>query len=291
MKYHAPILAGFLLALGGGVLVASAQTYTPLAPLPGTTEVVGGKTVTLTSYLSGMIKLLVALGGALAVLMLVIAGTQYVAAGINPSAKSTAKEHMMNAFIGLTLVLTSYLILNSINPNLVKFNLLLPPVGKMSAITAGVTATPGVPNAVCPSPNDASAACCPQGVSCRACSGCSVVANVPNKGCGVGVCFLNTSLLSKIQNINGIGGWRVTESWPPTVNHISSCHQDGTCADLNNSGGATDPSTIKNYYDAFRAVGLNVLYESTNCGPYTAAGITNCKTYSTMTNHSSFHVQ
>jgi len=129
--------------------VALAQTYIPLAPLPIGEGGATPTTWTLTSYLSGMIKLLVALGGALAVLMLVIAGTQYVAAGINPSAKSTAKEHMMNAFIGLTLVLTSYLILNSINPKLVAFNLLLPPVG---GVVPKVKAPVVVPGGQVPAP-------------------------------------------------------------------------------------------------------------------------------------------
>lgn len=290
MKYYAPILAGLTLALGGGVLAASAQDYTPLAKLPigpGGSELA---TWTLSSYLTGAIKLLVAVAGAIAVLMLVIGGTQYVAAGINPSAKGDAKERILGAFIGLALVLTSYLILSSIDPRLVEFNLTLPPVGGMPTSPTAITATPTTPPAACPNPNDSSVACCPQGIACQACSGCSAVAGVSNKGCGAGVCFLNSSLLSKIQNISGVGGWRITESWPPTVTHLSRCHQNGTCADLNNSGGPTDPATIKKYYDAFRAAGLNVLYESTNCTPYRAAGVTNCKTYSTMTNSSSFHV-
>ncbi|MGB2580286.1 MAG: hypothetical protein WBC83_01160, partial [Minisyncoccia bacterium] len=212
--------------------------------------------------------------------------TQYVAAGIAPSAKQDAKERILNALIGLTLVLTSYLILNSINPGLVQFNFSLPPIG-----TSPMAPAPITPGGLCPSPNDTSAACCPTGIVCQACSGCSVVSGVQNKGCGAPVCFLNTSLLSKIQNISGVTGWRITESWPPTVAHISSCHQNGTCADLNNSGGPTDPATIKNYYDAFAAAGLSVLYESSNCAPYTAVGVTNCQSYPTMTNQSSFHVR
>ncbi|OHA84413.1 MAG: hypothetical protein A2937_01605 [Candidatus Yonathbacteria bacterium RIFCSPLOWO2_01_FULL_47_33b] len=144
------------IAIGFGVLtgflaftaVAFAQTYTPLAPLPigegGTTP----DTYTLSSYLVGAIKLLVAAGGAIAVLMLIIRGTQYVAAGINPSAKSDAKERIMGALIGLTLVLTSYLILNSIDPRLVEFNLTLPPVGQSPAAAA----TPVAPTPSAPAP-------------------------------------------------------------------------------------------------------------------------------------------
>ncbi len=124
-KNIAPVLAGLLIAIGAGVLTAYAveTSYAPLAPLP---IGVGGAVpseYTMSSYLSGMIKLLIALGAATAILFAIIGGTQYVAAGIAPSAKQDAKNRIMNAFIGLTLMLVSYLLLNSINPNLVNFKL------------------------------------------------------------------------------------------------------------------------------------------------------------------------
>lgn len=130
MKNIAPILAGILIATGAGVLVAHAQSYTPLAPLPGTytTDTAGVKTTTMSDYLSGMITLLIALGAATAILFAIIGGTQYVASGIAPSAKQDAKNRITNAFIGLALMLTSYLILNSINPELVDLKFSLPSV-------------------------------------------------------------------------------------------------------------------------------------------------------------------
>ncbi len=147
MKYSAPILVGLTILLGGGALVAFAQSYTPLAPLPIGESGSYPKTYEMGAYLAGMMKFIVALAGVLAIIMAIIAGTQYVAAGIAPDAKSDAKARLMNAFIGLTLVLVSYLILNSINPKLVKFNLMLPPIGATSAtvvsgVIAGVTVVP-----------------------------------------------------------------------------------------------------------------------------------------------------
>ncbi len=126
MKYLLPILVGFTILLGGGALVASAQGYVPLVTLPGVTE--DGVAVELGDYLAGMMKFIVALAGVLAIILAIIGGVQYVAAGISPSQKDDAKKRITNAFIGLTLVLVSYLILNSINPNLVAFNLTLPKV-------------------------------------------------------------------------------------------------------------------------------------------------------------------
>lgn len=130
MKYLALTLTTVIFTFLGGVLVAGATShggYIPLAPLPGTLDPKIGE-VTLTSYLSGMIKLLIAVAGSLAFVMMVIGGTQYVAGGISPSAQKTARDRITNAIIGLVLTLVSYLILLSINPKLVEFNLTLPPI-------------------------------------------------------------------------------------------------------------------------------------------------------------------
>lgn len=298
MKHFPSILSGLIIFLGIGVFVAHAQGYTPLTLLPGTyeTDSTGKATTNIALYLSGAIKLLIALGAALAVLFAIIGGVKYVAASINPSAKSDAIEDVQHALIGLAIILTSYLLLNSINPNLVRFNFMLPPVGT-APLQQYQQLGGGSISSSCPNPNDASSACCPSGVNCTACLNCSKVdsSGVDYKPCGSGyVCYLNSTLLSKIKNVDSsITGWRITESWPPTVSHISACHKDGTCADLNNSGGSTSPTTIRYYYDAFIAAGLDVTYESTDCAPYVAAGIPagDCGTFSTMTNHSSFHVK
>ncbi len=137
MKYSLPILVGLMLLLGGGAFVAFAQEYSPLVTLPGVTE--SGTGVTMGAYLAGMMKFIVALAGVFAILMAIIGGVQYVASGITPNAKSDAKERITNAFIGLALILVSYLILYSINPALVSFNLTLPSIVSAPVITPTVT--------------------------------------------------------------------------------------------------------------------------------------------------------
>lgn len=126
MKKNIPlIISSLVVAFGAGIFVAHAQSYVPLAPLPIGEGGATPEAYTLTTYLSGAIKLLIAIGGALSILMAIIGGAQYVTAGIAPSAKQDAKNRILNAFTGLALILSSYLILNSINPKLVKFDLSL----------------------------------------------------------------------------------------------------------------------------------------------------------------------
>ncbi len=130
MKILLKLISIAFITLSIGIFVAHAQDYTPIAPLPGTyTGAEGSETTNIALYLSGLFKLMIALGAALAILFAIIGGVQYVAASINPSAKATALEKVQGALIGLTIILASYLLLNSINPDLVRFNYLLPPIG------------------------------------------------------------------------------------------------------------------------------------------------------------------
>lgn len=142
------ILSAVLVGIFSFVLVASAEIpYVPLAPLPIGAGGATPTSYTMSTYLSGMLKLLIALGGATAILMAIIGGTQYVASGIAPSAKQDAKNRITSAFIGLALVLTSYLILNSINPKLVAVNFMLPAIGAPTG--AGIVVTGVVAPGVC----------------------------------------------------------------------------------------------------------------------------------------------
>ena len=94
----------------------SAFAYTPLESLPNVT---GKETVTLGGYLSNIYALGIGLAGVLAVLMIVIGGIQYVGSGMSPSGKNDARDRITNAILGLLLALHSWIILNTIDPNLV----------------------------------------------------------------------------------------------------------------------------------------------------------------------------
>lgn len=100
-----------------------ATGYQPLAPLPPQFfPGQGADKYLLPSYLSGMFKILIAVSGLLAVVMIVIGGIEYMSTDAI-SGKSEGKEKITNAVLGLLLALVSWLILYTINPKLLEFNL------------------------------------------------------------------------------------------------------------------------------------------------------------------------
>jgi len=99
----------------------SSYTYTLLEPLP---KKDGGELkgdVKLDEYMAWMYKFALALAGFLAVMMITIGGVEYIASGANEKYKSEATGRITNALWGLVLAFAAYLILYTINPDLVTF--------------------------------------------------------------------------------------------------------------------------------------------------------------------------
>ncbi|MBN2094079.1 MAG: hypothetical protein JW740_01785 [Candidatus Zambryskibacteria bacterium] len=96
-----------------------AEDYTVLAPLPGTES--GGKT-NLQMYVPGLITLLIGLSAVVAVLRIVWGGIIYMTSDAI-FGKQRGRGMILNSVFALVLVIAAYLILTTINPNLLKFNL------------------------------------------------------------------------------------------------------------------------------------------------------------------------
>ena len=94
--------------------------YSPLAPFPGT-----GLTDTIDTaapcafgnYLNIMIKIVIGFSAVLAMVMIVMGGIEYMTSSI-VSGKEAGKQTIINALLGLLVALGAYVILNTINPNL-----------------------------------------------------------------------------------------------------------------------------------------------------------------------------
>lgn len=96
---------------------------------------------------------------------------------------------------------------------------------------------------------------------CRVSGGRDGVAtfNPPLEGC-----YVNSSLLSSLQSAVGTNtGWRVTEMWPPTVNHNATCHSNGTCVDIARTSGSPSIEQIQQMAGRLKAQGLYGVFEST----------------------------
>ena len=96
-------------------------------------DIVGGQKqeANLGHYLSLLFKTLIGLVGGISVLCIVIGGLQYILSEV-PGVKTSGKQKISQALIGLVLALAAYLILYTINPDLVNLNLQVAPVSKTS---------------------------------------------------------------------------------------------------------------------------------------------------------------
>ena len=106
--------------------------YTTIAPkinvpIPGlaefqTEEITAGDTVSipwLAQYIVAVYKYMITIGAAIAVIMLMVGGLQYMIGGAYAEAASGAKKMMLGAVGGLVVLLSANLILQMINPKLV----------------------------------------------------------------------------------------------------------------------------------------------------------------------------
>lgn len=129
-----------LLFLSFAPAAFSASDYVQLAPIPGTSPQPpcgNGVTVNcgrtnLSYYLTGMFKVGVISAGILAFLMMVWGGLSYLSTDVI-TGKEEGKARIQRALGGLVLALASYIILYTINPNLVSLNLNFGPAANPQA--------------------------------------------------------------------------------------------------------------------------------------------------------------
>jgi len=116
---------------------AAGGVYTLLAPIPtffpdGKIDIKGKG---LSGYLEGLYRVGVAIATGLALIMIVVGGLEYVSTD-SIQGKSSGRERIKNALIGLLLALTSFIILRQINPNLLRSDLGLDTTGSVGGIDA-----------------------------------------------------------------------------------------------------------------------------------------------------------
>lgn len=113
------LLTAILTSVIGLPFFAFAQDYTLLekSVLPGNQE-----TTNFTTYIEQGFKTFLAVVVIIAIVMLTASGLQYITAG-SGGGKGEAKNRAMAALLGLLIALSAYLILRTINPDLVNLTL------------------------------------------------------------------------------------------------------------------------------------------------------------------------
>ena len=133
MKYKEKtykILAGVLtflsspLITSADVLPDSEQGYAPLESIPGLTDKISTSTpINLAEFLNSGFSFLVGISVVIAVVMITIGGFQYLTSAASGS-KEDAKSKIQNSVKGLLLILLTYIILYTINPDTVSLEFL-----------------------------------------------------------------------------------------------------------------------------------------------------------------------
>jgi hypothetical protein len=282
IKIKSALLPLLILIVLAFPFLSLAMQYTPMEEVPGL-----GRTSDWCVYLSYIYKFGLWVVGIAALLMISIGGFMYISSAGNNASMEKAKGVITDAVIGLVMTLTAWLVLNTINPALV--NCSIPQTLRVQAIPvpAAPPGAPAVGTGIPMGPSITSIADCHPATNCTNCNNCSQVTGI---ACKESPCYLNSLLLARLQTVSQSTAWRITEPWPPTVFHSSSCHANGTCADINLMPGVpVNPANVKALSDALKAAGLtSFTYESNDCGPIRAVGVT-CNYYPTMTSPS-FHV-
>ncbi len=103
-----------------------AADYIPLETIPTLGNTTSG--TDLSGYLETVFAFGISIAGIMAVAMIVIGGIQYITAYGNAGAVGDAKNRITQALLGLLLAIGAWLILNTINPDLAKGKLTIPPI-------------------------------------------------------------------------------------------------------------------------------------------------------------------
>lgn len=102
-------------------------------PLPGISQ-----TPLLPDYVKYIFNFTIGIGGFVVFMVLVYGGVRYLTSAGNPSAMSDAKDRIFSALLGMIFLLGSWLILTTINPQLVIVSPEYKPVGLVASELPGV---------------------------------------------------------------------------------------------------------------------------------------------------------
>ncbi|MFA6050485.1 MAG: pilin [Candidatus Paceibacterota bacterium] len=110
-----------LLIVSSFSLPCFAAGYTALSPVPGLTKAESGSSMDLGPYMKKLYNFLIGAAAALAVIMVIWGGVEYMTTDAIGH-QEEGKQKIQNAILGLLLALSSYIILQTINRDLLNLN-------------------------------------------------------------------------------------------------------------------------------------------------------------------------
>jgi hypothetical protein len=96
------------------------QVVIPGSPVEATAEGIRGKVTDLAQYIGFLYSFLLGIIGVVAGVAIMVGGFTYLTAGGDKSKVEEGKKRIYNALAGMVIAFTAYLLLNTINPDLVK---------------------------------------------------------------------------------------------------------------------------------------------------------------------------
>jgi hypothetical protein len=115
-------------------------TYVPLEPLPGLPTSYGPNQGSFASFIGSGFRLLIGAGGLIAIVMIVLGALTYMFSDIVGN-KKKALDRIRGAMWAVVLLVSSYLILITINPDLITFSLNLSASNNFTTAPNTVSAT------------------------------------------------------------------------------------------------------------------------------------------------------
>lgn len=205
--------------------------------------------------------------GVTAFAVIIFAGITYTLSAGNSSKQKDSIDWITSAGLGIVLLLGAYLLLYTINPELVKLR--EPSIEPLPEIYSQIS-TPAAPY---DTPSEILA-------SRTECSGCVPLSGInfalKYEACegGPNNCRLPQQMIDKLNSLVSeaediglyAGDWRVTEAWPPTVAHLDRCHNYGTCVDIALMPGGVTKNNVDKFIKAAQNAGFNVTNEYVNYG-------------------------
>jgi hypothetical protein len=195
-------------------------------------------------------------------IVVAVAGFKMVMAGGDMGAISSAREMMTNVIVGFVILLSAWLVIDTVMKVFVKDN--IGGYGPWNQIQC-VDQPQVTPNNNNNNNNNGNGT-----VTATGCAGqCAAIPSgitIKSGACsGGGACTISSQIAAPLSEMDrlldnaGIS-WQVTEAYPPTVVHQNSCHQLGTCIDANCVGGCS-PQQIKTFVDSAAAADMRAVYE------------------------------